>query len=65
MVDLPKLTETDMGQEDTTKTPQDQPPTFPPSRILLERGLLGEKYFASRQEFEAWKKLPWWKRLFS
>lgn len=40
-------------------------PTPPPSRILLERFVLGEKHFPSEAAYQAWKALPWWRRLFS
>ncbi len=40
-------------------------PIPPPSRILLERFILGEKHFPSEAAYEAWKALPWWRRLFS
>lgn len=48
-----------------SENPDPKLPEPPPSRILLERGLLGVKHFPSQQAYEAWKKLPWWKRLFS
>ena len=40
-------------------------PIPPPSRVLLERFILGEKHFPSEAAYEAWKALPWWRRLFS
>ena len=40
-------------------------PIPPPSRIVLERFILGEKHFPSEAAYEAWKALPWWRRLFS
>lgn len=40
-------------------------PIPPPSRILLERFILGVKHFPSEAAYNAWKALPWWRRLFS
>ena len=54
-------------EKTTMSDPSSEPvkPTPPPSRILLERFVLGEKHFPSEAAYQAWKALPWWRRLFS
>ena len=39
-------------------------PSPPPSRILVERGFLGELHFDSPAHYDAWKSQSWWRRWF-
>lgn len=39
-------------------------PIPPPSRILVERGFLGELHFDSPAHYDAWKAQSWLRRWF-
>ena len=45
-------------------TPSPVRPTFPPSRMVVERGMLGVIHFESPAHYDAWKAQSWLRRWF-